>query len=326
MEGVLVFLAVSPAALLSNTDWKVTLNIGEASSGRGRRLPLPLELRFAGEGIAAKVDGLLRAPKRLEALADAAAIVTTEGERSVPVSAIGWTENSVERQKSLVMWCVDFPEGAARGSAKLPPGRVYCSAQLWQAADLDAKRRALGRLQESMASLELALEGWHDGEGLQGLLGQLADRRRLDERIAALEEEVPDAEVLPVPGAETVIARQGTLSARRNDHGSVAGWLSALLVGNGAGLVQIGTFSLSAMPLPPPQCPPPKASTGVPRSRTPRMGHFDSLPQRGLWKGGVAQDYAHASRILLGSDKQSENNADVMLEDTHNLHGHGRDT
>ena len=240
-------LAATADALLTNTDWRIMLNIGGETSASGI-LPLPLALRFAGDEIASQVDGLLKAPKRLEALSDTASIITGDGEHTVPLSAIGWTEDVVDRKKSLVTWCVEFPDGAARAGVSLPPGRVYCSAKLWQAADFETKKRALNQLESSMADLETTLNECWDNEGLKGLLSQLAARRRLDERIVSLEEEVPDADVVPVPGDEhTLIARKGDLSVRREPVG-MAGRLACLLGGTSAEYVQIGTFSLRPIP------------------------------------------------------------------------------
>ena len=317
---LLLVALVGADALLTHSDWRVMLNIGGSSQSR---LPLPLDLRFVGDKITAQVDQLLHTPKRLDALVDTAPIVTLEGEQTVPVSAIGWTEDVVDRQKSLVTWCVEFPEGATKGDVTLPPGRVYCSAQLWQAADLEAKRRALALLQQSMSSLEDALGEWRESEGLQGLLGQLATRRRLDERIVALEEEVPDAEVevLAVPGAaEAVIAREGHLTVRRQ-HLGMAERLASLLGSTSAEYVQIGTFSLrpiqeprSTIDPPQPSHPTrmPHAASATPRARPSRMGLFDSLP--GFWKSAVPDGYARAAHILfLGTDEASEAKADEVL-------------
>ena len=319
-------LVGSEAALLTNTDWKVLLSIGgEAKSSQSIGiLPLPLSLRFAGDEITAQVDSILHSPKRLESLASTAKVVTREGEQAVPVQAIGWAEDDEARDKSLVTWCVEFPEGAERGALRLPPGRVYCSAQLWQAADLDTKRRALARLQQSMTSLEQALSEWRDGEGLRGLLDQFAERRRLDERIVALEEQVPDTdtEVVPVPGAaEAVISREGGLSVRR-EHVGMAERLTSLLGGTSAEFVQIGTFSLR--PISPPSMSPPPlrpepahAAAVAPRARASRMGLFDSLP--GFWKSEVPDGYARASHILfLGTDEATEARADSALEGIRN--------
>ena len=330
----------SQAALLTNTDWKVMLNIGgEAKSSRGI-LPLPLSLRFAGEEITSRVDSLLHSPKRLESLASTAKIVTREGEQAVPWNAIGWTDNSEAQEKSLVTWCVEFPEGAARGDTALPPGRVYCSAQLWKAADLDAKRRALARLQQSMTSLEITLGEWREGEGLRGLLDQLADRRRLDERIVALEEQVPgaDTEVLPVPGEHSaVISREGGLSVRRQ-HVGMAERLTSLLGGTSAEFVQIGTFSLRPMsPTPEPAYAAAASASRVghgpamrlaprvtaPRMGEPRMGLFDGafgtpgafgLP--GFWKSEVPDGFARASHILFlaRADVRTEEEADALAD------------
>ena len=322
MSAVLLALLIGFAeALLTNTDWRVGLSIGDrVPSSRGRLLPLPVALRFAGDDLAVRVDRLLHSPKRLEALTDTAPIVTMEGQRDVPVYAIGWTENPVERHKSMVTWCIEFPEGAERGAAKLPPGRVYCSAELWEAADLGAKQRALARLQESMTSLEANLSQWRGGEGLIGLLGQLADRRRLDEKIVALEEQVPGSEVIPIPGAAgAVITRQGTLSARREGSNSIAGRLSSLVGGSSSAFVEIGTFSLQAMPSPPQtqqhtRLRPPHTTAAVaPRAHAPSMGLFDSLP--GFWRAAVPEGYARASHILfIGSGEEVEQTADAVLE------------
>jgi len=306
MASLLAALVTSSEALLTNTQWKVVLNIG----GDQGSLPLPLALRFAGDDTR-QVDGLLSRPKKLEALSQTSSIVTHAGEETVPVTAIGWTEDS-DRQKSLVTWCVDFPEGATRGAVRLPPGRVYCSAKLWQAADLKTKRRALGRLQASMASLEAALDEWQEGAGLQTLLRQLADRRRLDESIVALED-VPDADaVQPVPGvADALIAREGALRVRRER--GLAEWLaSRLLSGTDDEHIQIGTFSLRSMAPPPPRATPARAAA-TPRARASRMGLFDSLP--GFWKATVPDGYARASHILfLGDDEEAEQRADAVLE------------
>ena len=308
---ILVFAVASVDALLTNTDWRVVLNIHghEASAAT---LPLPLSLRFGGDEIMEKVDSLLQEPRKLEALSDTASVVTKDrGEQAVPLSAIGWTED-VDHKRSLVKWAVDFPEGATRGDAELPPGRIYASAQLWKTADLNSKRRALGRLQESMSSLEGALGEWND-DGINGLLRGLADRRRLDERIVALEAEVPSVgtEVVAVPGdPEAVIEREGVLSTRQAPNG-VAGWLHQLqLCGDDAQDVQIGTFSLR--PLPASAAASPHARSHA-RSTTPTMGLFDALP--GFWKSPVPDGYARASHALfLGTDAETEASADAVLE------------
>ena len=307
--------------LLANTNWRVMLNI-ESEAPKSGFLPLPLNLRFAGDSIA-QVDDLLRAPKRLETLTDSALIVTQTGEHSVPVSAIGWTEDPVCRERSLVHWCVNLPEGAARGAVQLPPGRVYCSVRLWQAADLDTKRRALTQLQQSMSNLEGAIIEWCGDGGSLSLFRQLTERRRLDERILALEEAVPDTDVLAVPGTtETVVAREGDLSMRRERAG-MAARLASLLGGASAEYVQIGTFSLRPMPSPPPPRRAPRpamgaahravAATAPPRACPSRMGFLALLP--GFSKGEVPEGYARASHVLfLGTDSEIEKRADTVLE------------
>ena len=150
-------------------------------------------------------------------------------------------------------WCIVFPEGAAKGDLKLPPGRIYASTRLWQASDLDAKMLALTRLQMSMGQLEAALGEWQQGEGLSGLLNQLAEIRRLDERIVSLEQVLPGEEVVQVPASaddeEVVVAREGSLSVKRERRSlGPAAFLSRLLSSDGDAVAseyeQIGTFSL----------------------------------------------------------------------------------
>ena len=60
-------------------------------------------------------------------------------------------------------------------------------------------------------------------QGLSWLLSQLRDRRRLDEQIDALQESVPEGDVVAVPGVEdVVVAQQGTLAVERRERGLLA--------------------------------------------------------------------------------------------------------
>jgi len=130
--------------------------------------------------------------------------------------------------------------------------------------------------------------------------------------------------VLAVPGtAGTVVAQEGSLSARRQRLGMVAR-LASLVGDKTAEYVQIGTFSLCPMPSSPPATPPGArraagpahnsvAATATPRVRSARMGLFDLLP--GFSKGEVPEGYARASHVLfLGNDAETEEKADAVLE------------
>lgn len=251
---LVVFSAVVQTAALLNTDWRVVLNVGDQAPATRGQLPLPLSLRFSGEEVASHVDTLLSKKGSARSLMQrdaTASVVTMQGEQRVPFSAVGWVEDVIDRQSSLLWWSLDFPTGARKGGAELPAGRVYCSIKRWLAADLDAKCQALDRLRSSMSQLECALEDTTttEREGLSELLQQLNERRRLDERIVSLESELPDAEVLAVPGSkDVVVAKEGSLSVRRERAGPL-GFISRLLgADDAADFEQIGTFSLRPIP------------------------------------------------------------------------------
>ena len=86
--------------------------------------------------------------------------------------------------------------------------------------------------------------------GLLEQLEQLRDRRRLDERIVSLQDALPDADVLAVPGADGVVVdKQGSLGVQRQGRGPLA-LLSKLIgddAGGDSGIEQIGSFSLTPM-------------------------------------------------------------------------------
>ena len=259
---LLILFFVSSHGGLLNTAWRVVLNVGDdaAASSNGEYLPLPVSIRFAGDEVIEQVDHLLQRQrpeklKSLEQLGDAAPLVTVDGEEQVPFSTVAWSENAIDREKSLVTWAVEFPEGAAKGSMRLAPGRVYCSTKLWRAAGLDQKRRALRAMHDSMEDLETALESWSATENLGSLLDGLRDIRRLDERIEAMEERLPEGEVVLVPGQaeELVVAKRGSLTVQRRRHRGAMELLSRFIRGgkdasdrtsSSYAYEQIGTFSL----------------------------------------------------------------------------------
>ena len=91
-----------------------------------------------------------------------------------------------------------------------------------------------------MDNLEEALQS----EGLEGLWASLRERRRLDERIIALESDLPEGATLPVPGDDSLhVAQQGSINLR--SRGPIAVLRGLLGDGtNSVGLEEIGTFTL----------------------------------------------------------------------------------
>ena len=59
-------------------------------------------------------------------------LVGAEGEVAVAVGAGGWLAEPEDRcGRSTLRFYLDFPDGAERNGASLPPGRVFFSSACW---------------------------------------------------------------------------------------------------------------------------------------------------------------------------------------------------
>mmetsp|Transcript_10053 Transcript_10053/g.31840 ORF Transcript_10053/g.31840 Transcript_10053/m.31840 type:complete len:274 (+) Transcript_10053:41-862(+) len=204
--------------LLFQSAWRMTLDI---QSG-GARLAVPLEITFSDEPVAGgdfrwTVEEPTCCPAR-RLLASAGTFVGPQGEVSVEARPGGWLAEPPDRcGRSALRFYIDFPDGAQRNGAELPPGRAYFRAACWdgaqlrqfeaEAAAVRAELDALGAAAEASASLGLSAE--------RAEAAMPSERRQLLEyQLEIIEHSMPDERgVLPGPG-DLQMAAGGELSIK----------------------------------------------------------------------------------------------------------------
>ena len=109
----------------------------EEWSASGARLPLSLEVCFTREPVSGgdllwSVDEPSCCPAKRLLVTSAPTIVGADGEVAVAVGAGGWLAEPEDRcGRSTLRFYLDFPDGAERNGARLPPGRVFFSSACW---------------------------------------------------------------------------------------------------------------------------------------------------------------------------------------------------
>uniref|UniRef100_A0A7S2EW77 Uncharacterized protein n=1 Tax=Trieres chinensis TaxID=1514140 RepID=A0A7S2EW77_TRICV len=155
---VLIVLIVSPTLALSGSgtaaspwapaQWQITLDVGSntAEGERdGPRLVLPLDLMVESESSSERDDFVGSGTSALRPLS-LPTFVTTAGEQTVEVEGGGWRielpPGGKGRASTLRFW-LDFPNGADRNGATLPPGRSYFIAPCWRLNELELGRKTM---------------------------------------------------------------------------------------------------------------------------------------------------------------------------------------
>ena len=122
-------------AELQGSSWRLKLDIGRTEGGA--RLPLSLEVCFTREPVSGgdllwSVDEPSCCPAKRLLVTSAPTIVGADGEVAVAVGAGGWLAEPEDRcGRSTLRFYLDFPDGAERNGARLPPGRVFFSSACW---------------------------------------------------------------------------------------------------------------------------------------------------------------------------------------------------
>ena len=195
--------------LLFQSAWRMTLDI---QSG-GARLAVPLEITFSDEPVASgdfrwTVEEPTCCPAR-RLLASAGAFVGPKGEVSVEARPGGWLAEPPDRcGRSALRFYIDFPDGAQRNGAALPPGRAFFRAACWdgaqlrqfeaEAAAVRAELDALGAAAEASASLRLSAE--------RAEAAVPSERRQLLEyQLEIIERSMPDERGV-LPGARVPLS------------------------------------------------------------------------------------------------------------------------
>lgn len=216
--------------LLFQSAWRMTLDI---QSG-GARLAVPLEITFSDEPVASgdfrwTVEEPTCCPAR-RLLASAGAFVGPKGEVSVEARPGGWLAEPPDRcGRSALRFYIDFPDGAQRNGAALPPGRAFFRAACWDGAQLRqfeaeasavrAELDALGAAAEASASL---------GHAERAEAAVPSERRQLLEyQLEIIERSMPDERgVLPGPG-DLQMAAGGELSIKTDGVANMWGLISS---------------------------------------------------------------------------------------------------
>jgi hypothetical protein len=270
-------VALSPASLISNTKWKLRLDVGlqpgtwmpkrfPGWGASGARLPVDVDIEFLTRPSPRRES--LVGPKAetfvLQVSGDAPSTVVSErGQEEVVFADGGWcvqrptaavrnAEGGTVAPPGLLRFWLDCPSGARKRDAEIFPGtRIYFTTGVWDAPEEVEERRAeyegvVERLQGVVdATREIRREEEEGGEG--GLLGRLGDFRTLVDnskdfdRLAARKEALEQASP-PRGSAEAAngvkIAPTGSLVVKGNNFPD---WFP------GSEYLILGTFSTKAL-------------------------------------------------------------------------------
>lgn len=223
-----------PLAMFTPGGGKVALPswFSKTWGATGEQLTLPLEVEFFADAAGSISDEPLRRTRALKLFTRRPSSLNLD----LRAQGVAWGLVELSKIEALLVWCIDMPDGAKKGSVSLPAGsRLFCSTQVWKGDEL---QRLHAQLQSLRAEYdELRAEEWPRQQGqappVLALKASADARAALEARIRKLERGLPQpgAPTMEVPGpwpGTVTISTHGQLAVQRLTQGRLPNPLASI--------------------------------------------------------------------------------------------------
>jgi len=188
-------------------------------SASGSRLILPLQLTFDAGTSGVEEESTLQlagfTQPRVLSVPSSTQFVSMRGEVDIPTRGVAWGSLPSSSIESLLVWCVDLPEGASKNDVTIPAGRLFFSTRLFQADEVVRLRKVCSELETRVdegKQAEQTLEG-----GPLALKSRIEQRQADEARMRRLQRGLPPpgSPVEKLPEEGLWVAREGQLAIKR---------------------------------------------------------------------------------------------------------------